>query len=42
MRFQTKKMTAWNVNEVEVKIEEGDLPIFPSWFPHSVKSIVVI
>ena len=36
MQFLTKKNTAWNVQNFEQNVTEGDLIIFPSWIPHFV------
>ena len=36
MEFPKKKNTQWNVDIIQVNVEEGDLIIFPSWIPHHV------
>ena len=36
MEFPKKKNTQWNVDIIQVNVEEGDLIIFPSWVPHHV------
>jgi uncharacterized protein (TIGR02466 family) len=36
MRFQKKKITTWNVQQITLNVVEGDFVLFPSWIPHSV------